>query len=446
VNAKPIDEIINISEEVMNSLIKEVSDELGIPSWWVAAIAIEYTDCREYAAFDDIWSFNFNKLQKEDLISAIHANKVVISHGILMHNVLEDVFRTRGIELLVSNVPVPLPKEACDLIPEGPVSDYHFVFQTNSIERWDPKLSLSEYFQVLDDKQLWQWHFAEFTKVEGRNYGKWISQEIDIELFDMVYDRLAVLRNNRVRPGEPGHEQFRKKVEEFYKWLDSIRKPILDNLYQLHLQKRKTCLNKNKVTSVVPPKLSRFEQFTVRDGEFYTTFYAEPVFYRGLIKHVKEAESIFSSAKNNLELVPKLDLIYEERIIAIILGASCIEAFINTIGYDKYPDIWDGVEKLTPIEKCKLCMKLEDQGNLFDAGKEPYQTISRLYTIRNQLVHYKRECKKIKTQGDRTLSYLEFMLDRDYINKLPEHIKEFFIELCNATNYKIPNWLYTESI
>ena len=122
---------------------------------------------------------------------------------------------------------------------------------------------------MLDDKQLWQWHFAEFTKVEGRNYGKWTSQEINIELFDMVHDRLAVLRNNRVRPGEPGHEQFRKKVEEFYKWLDSIRKPILDNLYQLHLQKRKTCINKNKVTTVVPPKLSRFEQFTVRDGEFF---------------------------------------------------------------------------------------------------------------------------------------------------------------------------------
>ena len=44
------------------------------------------------------------------------------------------------------------------------------------------------------------------------------------------------------------------------------------------------------------------------------------------------------------------------------------------------------------------------------------------------------------------MSYLEFMLDRDYINKLPERIKEFFIKLCNATNYKIPNWLNTESI
>lgn len=155
----------------MSGLVESVAHKTGLPQWWVEAIAIEYTDCREYAGEEDIWGFNFEKVAEDELMNAVHSQKVVISRGVIFHNVLEEVVITRGIERFVSNVPVPLPKELEDLIPEGPISSYHFPFGVNSIDEWDPKLSLYDYFQVFDDEQIWQWRFAKFTKVKGRQYG-----------------------------------------------------------------------------------------------------------------------------------------------------------------------------------------------------------------------------------------------------------------------------------
>ena len=51
----------------MYKIIQTVAQKVKLPYWWVEAIAIEYTECREYATGNEIWAFNFDKLSEYDL-------------------------------------------------------------------------------------------------------------------------------------------------------------------------------------------------------------------------------------------------------------------------------------------------------------------------------------------------------------------------------------------
>jgi hypothetical protein len=44
----------------MHELIERVAQKMKLPHWWIEAVAIEYTECREYATLNEIWTFNFN--------------------------------------------------------------------------------------------------------------------------------------------------------------------------------------------------------------------------------------------------------------------------------------------------------------------------------------------------------------------------------------------------
>ncbi len=45
------------------SLVRKVAKDVGVPEWWAESIAIEYTDCREYAVDGKICKFNFEKVK-----------------------------------------------------------------------------------------------------------------------------------------------------------------------------------------------------------------------------------------------------------------------------------------------------------------------------------------------------------------------------------------------
>ena len=423
----------------MYRVIKTVAEKMNLPYWWVEAIAIEYTQCREYATRDEIWTFNFDKLSERDLEKAVRSHRIVV-YGILMHNVLTAVWSSRTIERLVSDIPVRLVEEPNDVIAEGPVSDYHFPFLGNPIDVWDPKLDFSSHFQVLDEGQLWQWKIAEFVTVEGRKYGKWISSEIDLEPLDQVHEKLASLRNPVIKLGEPGHADFKVRVEQFYRWLDELRRPILSALEEIHARRRAQA-SFSKVTKSEPPLISRFETFTVRDSEFYTKFFAEPVFFRGCRQHAAKAEELATSVKDNKELVAKLDEIYQERASAIILGAACAEAFINGLGFEQFPDLWKNIEKISLNAKWQLYLELKGKGDVFDPSREPYQSLAQLARSRNSLVHFKRLYQKVHRISNREVTHLELVLPRNFVRYLPSRLEQLIRELCGVTNLQIPPWL-----
>ncbi len=426
-----------------NKIIENVAQKLDLPYWWVEAIAVEYTECREYVIDKKIWSFNFDKLSEKELEEAVLSHKVV-TFCTLIHNVRKDVYSSRMLERMISDISsVPISEEYSDTIVEGMASDYHFPILFNTIDIWDPKLDFSSYFQVFDDGKFWQWHIADFVKVEGRNYGKWISSEIDLESLDQIHDKLALLQNNIVRQGKPNYEEFKNKIKEFYKWIDDIRRPILLALEDVHAKKKKAQIKFLKVTDCEPPLLSHFERFTVKEGNIMTKFYAEPVFFRSCKEHSEIAENAYISMKNDkYELASKLDKIYQERIVATICGQACLEAFINRLGFDHFPKIWQLVEfKLSLEDKWKLFLTLKGKDDILETGREPYQSFSKIIKIRNYLIHPKSQYEDVFLwTHNKAVTRIESDLQREFVRNLHVHIKALIEELCNSTQSPIPSW------
>ena len=420
----------------VSNIIGSVAEKMNLPYWWVEAIAVEYTACREFATRNEIWTFNFDKLTESDLRNALKTHRVVVYFP-LVHNVRTSVFSARVFEGIFSRVPVDLCAEQDDLIPEGLVSDYHFPWQLNPLDIWDTKLSIFDHFQVYDDGKYWQWRFAKFVGVEGRHYGRTVSDEIDLEAFDLVHDKLAALRNPVIKPGESGHAEFKMKVEDFYRWLDDLRSPILSALQELHYKKRHSRSSYPKVTTCEPPLLSRFESFTIRDGSFHTRFFAEAIFFRGCRQHAIKAEEL---AQDERPSVMKLDEVYQERANAIVLGAACLEAFINHHGYDTFPKFWER-KKLSLVNKWQKYFALAGKGDTFNSSKETYHSLSQLMKSRNLIMHSKGFPTKVTQNETETITQTEIDMPRKFVHELPSRIEDLIRELCEATELSIPVWL-----
>lgn len=102
----------------MHKLISSVANKMSLPTWWVEAIAIEYTDCRDFATRNEIWTFNFDRVSPQMLENAVRSHAVVVREPI-WHNVSRAVLGHRTIERLAGGIPVPLSKENGDAIAEG---------------------------------------------------------------------------------------------------------------------------------------------------------------------------------------------------------------------------------------------------------------------------------------------------------------------------------------
>ena len=74
---------------------------------------------------------------------------------------------------------------------------------------------------------------------------------MNLEPLEEVRKRLAVLRNPVIEPGQPGHGDFKLKVEAFYRWLNEVRQPLLNELQRIH-QKKQAVAGSSKITNGVP--------------------------------------------------------------------------------------------------------------------------------------------------------------------------------------------------
>lgn len=424
----------------MSEVIDVVAQRLGLPYWWVESVAIEYTECRDYAVSGKIWAFNWGKLAESELEEAVRTHKVV-ARDYLIHNVHRDVFPARAANQLAAGALPSIVGSRDDLIPEGLVSQYFLPLQFNDISVVDPKHGFSGWFQVLDNGHFWQWRIAEFVEVEGRNYGKWISQEVDLEPLDQIHEQLIALRQSAMSPGAPGYAEFRFRVEQFYKWLDELRGPILLALQSVHSRKRSAKEDFPKATTGYPPLLSRFETYTVRNHEFYTKFFAEPIFLRGCIQHAKRAEELARSAENERDHVRKLDEIYQERAIAVILGALCVEAFVNGLLSEQFPELWELVESLEVLSKLNLYLKLKNGDELFGIDPGAHQFLKELIDRRNMLVHFKRDYQSLKHYKQKPVTYIGCKLSRELNRDLPDKLVKLVLVVCEAVDVPIPKWV-----
>lgn len=434
----------------MAEVIDSVAEEMGLPDWWVESIAIEYLDCREYAEWDEslgtgkaLARFNWERIPKADLKTVVQEHKVVVHGGMLIHNIHTDVLPFRFASQMAGGDLPSVAGESDDIIPEGLVSDYHFPFRANSIAAEDPKTSFSQWFQVFDDGEFWQWRIAEFVAVEGSHRGKWASQELDLEPINNICEKRHLLRNSVIEPGQPGYDEFRQEVEQFYQWVNKARSQVLLNLWYIHLGKRSERKRKDfpKATNDQPPLLSRFESYTVRDNKLHTNFHVERIFYRCSVYHAGEAEKSEESIGNDRQLTVKLDEIYEERALAIITGAACVESLVNSLLMEYFPKVWKLVERLSAREKLDLYFLLKEKGKLSDIGNEANSFVVCLFRVRDLLMHFKRDYFPVMEYKKKTVTYISGQMNREFNLSLPTKLKELIAIMYAAAEQPKPIWL-----
>lgn len=428
----------------MYNVIKKTSKRLNFPEWWVEAVAIEYTNCREFGVGrDSIWSINFDLVKESELEDALQKYNTVISADIIYHNVRPEVIVNRFLD---NGSSPPLTNDNGSAIVEGLASENWCPFRFNDINMVDPKQKIGSYFHVYEDGELWQWKFADFVDVEGSDYGKFISEDINLEVFYKQHVKYMQLCND-VKIEKLNKTLIIKKIDEYFKWINRIRTPLLTKIYVLHKERKNSCNYVSKATKFIPPNLSRFESYRIEsDNDGVNTFKikldAAPMFYRSCMQHVENSINITSTTSDIVEMSNKLDTIYQEKSSALVMGIMCLEAFINQIGYDLLPDIWDNLERIELLSKIKVILKLKGNGiNIYNKGEEPFNSINCCITSRNWLVHFKSKYESVKNNNNLKITPIEHHLRNDLIHNLPKRINELIMIICNATDIPAPSWL-----
>ena len=292
---------------------------LDVPYWWKEAIAIEYLSCRDYTKEGRIGKFDFNLFSEEELKEALLTHKIV-SYGQIIQNVDAATFKSRTLLSLVSPISKPIVNGDPEaIIPQGIVSEHHFPFIGNSINIVDPIENFNSHIQVFDDGVLYQWEVARFEGVEGRNYGRWVSDYVDLSDFDTTYDEsqeLMCLKAN----SSTYYKVYVETASKYIEKLRGFRSNAFNELLKVHYKlKEKDTQSKRKTVFYQPPSLSQFETMKIEDSEIYTVYSAAPMFYRAALRHSRNAVDILNKQGSQPHV---LDQIYEERAQAIIYGCS----------------------------------------------------------------------------------------------------------------------------
>jgi len=425
-------------QEAMRSVIEVVAEERNLPQWWIEALAIEYADCREYASGEEIWHFDFTRLSEDDLQEVVNTHCVAVA-GKVVHNVNIEVWRTRLIERLIGSGSAPLAKRLEDIVPDGPIAEYHFLFQGNPIEASDPKVGFSSHFQVLDNERLWQWKIADFESVEARNYGKWVSlePEVDLESLDLVHDRLAPLRNPVIRPGQAGHGKFQQQVAEFYRWLDKLRRPILESLLEVHERRKSEYLQETDDVPR-PPLLSRYDSLRVSEGEYHVDFGLEAILFFACERRVQRVLEIDESKAEGAGRIAVLDEDYGERAAAIVMGAACLEAFTNRVGRELCPKLWPDIERTNSlIAKWSILLEVKGKGDQLRLDGGLFQLLGSLKKYRDAIMHYKAEGIPITGANPPQ----ETIVPRAFVEALPQKVTAFIQAASEAVEVGTPDWV-----
>lgn len=305
-------------------------------------------------------------------------------------------------------------------------------------------MNFSTHFQVLDNGHLYQWRIAKKLNE------KWYSSEVDLEPLNEIKKELYSLYPVK-NPEDPDYLEYKGKVVKFYQNLDQLRKEILLKLENIHYEKLKNAKSFTKTTLYEPPILSRFERFTVVDNKYCTKFYAEPVFYQVCLQHCMQAMNLEDDINSNPLTVGKLDDIYQKRAIAIIMGAACFEAFLNRLGFEKFPKYWPN-QQGEMKQKCSsyysLCKKYLNSNKEFNAGNDPFKSLFEIFKVRNSLMHYnsssfyKGEYQVAKIENGRVITHTELDLSKRLVRNIPNILADSIKEICTISSIpNFPPWL-----
>lgn len=409
-----------------------------LPLWWQQAICIEYLPCRDYSRGERIGEIDFSLISADQLKQALKEYSIV-AFGQIVQNVDQVTFHSRNLLNLFSGIAKPIvngDKEA--LIPYGVVSKYSFPWLTNPINVVDPIEDFNSHIQVFDGETLYQWEIARFEGVEGRHYGRWVSEYVDLKGFDEKYDYFQELIRLKHRLGGKA-EEYQREADAFITKLRKLRQDAFSVLLNVHEDLKKRHQGSiRKVVQYQPPALSHFETMQVKNGEISTIASMAPMFYRASLKHSRAVDLVERNNKVNAFV---LDQVYEERAQALIMAAACLEAVVNEVGSARHAEIWVGLEKLSILDKWMMLCTLSEGRTKFDTSSEPFQSVTKIVIARNDMMHFKPVFKKVTVLKNKGISKIEMTLNKELVERLSLVLPQAISEIYKAVDSPAPPWL-----
>jgi len=120
---------------------------------------------------------------------------------------------------------------------------------------------------------------------------------------------------------------------------------------------------------------------------------------------------------------------------SIIFLALALESFINEIGIEYLNIAFDEIERMPTVKKWYIIGNLRSK-SLFKNGKEPFQSIDKLFKLRNMFVHDKPRFKDVDSKV-----YLEIRnINHKFVRNLYNNTIESFELLRKAFDIPDSDW------
>lgn len=120
---------------------------------------------------------------------------------------------------------------------------------------------------------------------------------------------------------------------------------------------------------------------------------------------------------------------------SIIFLAFALESFINEIGIEYLNSDFDEIERMPTVEKWYLIGNLKSK-SLFSKGKEPYQSIIKLFKLRDKFAHDKPNFKDIDSKEYRKIRNI----NHKFVKNLHNNTIESFELLRKAFDIPDSKW------
>ena len=188
-----------------------------------------------------------------------------------------------------------------------------------------------------------------------------------------------------------------------------------------------------------PPPLSHFETMKIEQGEMSIKASMSPVFYRAALQHSYKANDLTKLTHN--VSIHIADQIYGERAEAVIMTTACLESVVNEVGYQKYDDVWTGLEKLSVEDKIRILFKLAGKASDYDRSRDPFQALGMVVSARNEMIHFKPKYRRVIDRNNFCTSPLERFLNDDLVTSIPNVLRDLIERVFSASDLSVPGWL-----
>ena len=114
---------------------------------------------------------------------------------------------------------------------------------------------------------------------------------------------------------------------------------------------------------------------------------------------------------------------------------------IDEVGYQKYDDVWSGLEKLSVEDKFRILLKLAGKASDHDRSMYPFQTLGEMVSTRNEMIHFKTKYKRVIVRNGVSVSRLERVLNDDLVISIPNMLWDLVEKVLSTSGLNISGWL-----